>query len=119
MGEFILSNKTLSVHLMLALLTLQTSLGSALLNRRKELISHSISWLQSTDTNFFNILKEKSFKDVRSQTNTTAVVLRVSSKSNGISLPLLNLRSLFIVSNKSICVSKMQQMAFSSLSDLL
>lgn len=66
------------MHSMLALLTLQTSLGTVLLNRRKELISQGISWLQSTDINFFNILKEKSFKDVRPQTNTTAAVLRTS-----------------------------------------
>lgn len=102
------------MHLMLALLTLQTSLGTVLLNRRKELISQSISWLQSTDIHFFNILKEKSFKDVRPQTNVTAVVLRGSFKSIRISLPLLNLRLLFAVSNKSICAFKMQQMAFSS-----
>lgn len=105
------------MHLMLALLTLQTSLGTVLLNRRKELISQSISWLQSTDIYFFTILKEKSFKDVRPQTNTTAVLLRVGSKSIRISLPLLNLRLLFSVSNKSICVFKIQQMGFSSQSD--
>lgn len=77
------------MHLMLALLTLQTSLGSVLLNRRKELTSHSIIWLQSTDTNFFSILKEKSFKDVRPQTNTTAVVLRVLRASGFHSLSLI------------------------------
>lgn len=106
------------MHLMLALLlTSQTSLGTVLLNRRKELISHSISWLHSTDFYLFSIFKEKYFKDVRPQTNTTAVVLKVTSKSIRISLPVFNLRLLFILPNKRICVFKIQQMAFSSQSD--
>lgn len=36
----------------------KTSLGTVLLNRRKELISHNISWLHSTDFPLFSIFKE-------------------------------------------------------------
>ena len=114
MGEFILSNKTHSVHLMLALLlTRQTSLGTVLLNRREELISHSISWLHRADFYLYSIFKEKYFKDVRPQTNTTAVVLKASSKSTGISLPLLNLRLYLFSQIKESMFSKYNK-AFSS-----
>lgn len=107
--------KTHSMHLMLALLlTSQTSPGAVLLNGREGLILHSISWLHSTAVYLFHILKEKYVKDVRPQTNTTAAVPEVSSKSIRISLPLLHLRLLFILPNKSIHVFKMQQMPFTS-----
>lgn len=48
------------MHLMVALLTSQTSLGTVL-NSKNELISHSISWLHSTDFYLFSIFEGKIF----------------------------------------------------------